>query len=551
MGKMAIQLPTLTINKLIFITALYFTLVFNYPFLHGFMSAIIELPNFNTAFLACIPLVILCLLIILLSAVSLPYVVKPALIVLILISSLVFYGTVTYGVVFDYGMVENSMETNNAEALSYLNLEFVGFFIVFGLVPSWLIYLSKLDTYTAVTELFERVMLVGCSILVLTAIGYFFYQDIASVGRNNSHLRKYLVPSQYISSTINYIKRHHFDAAPRFLTLDSKPVDMSPQHKEVVVLVVGETARAKNFSLNGYAKPTNGHTKKFDLVSFKQMYSCGTATAVSVPCMFSSLDREQFDRRTADQTQNVLDILNLAGVDVLWVDNNGCKDVCNRVPTVSIDVNQASDLCDGKYCQDEALLVPLQKKLANLSDNKTVVVLHMMGSHGPTYFQRYPDHHRVFTPDCNRSDIQNCTQQQLENTYDNTIHYSDYVLSQVIEQLTQLPDDIQKSMVYVSDHGESLGEAGVYLHGFPYAFSPEEQRHIPMLVWMEKKDKTKACLNKIADDTRFSHDNVFHSLLGLLNVKSATYQPSLDIFSQCPTMPKDNAATLAKHDHNP
>jgi lipid A ethanolaminephosphotransferase len=253
--------------------------------------------------------------------------------------------------------------------------------------------------------------------------------------------------------------------------------------------------------------------------------------------MFSSLTRENFDRREADYQQNLLDIFELAGVDVLWVDNNGCKDVCNRIPTVKIDVNQDNPLCDGEYCQDEALLTPLRDKLAKLSNNKTVIVLHMMGSHGPTYFKRYPDTHKKFTPDCSRSDIQNCSTQELTNTYDNTIAYTDFVLSQVIEQLNVLPNKINKSMIYISDHGESLGESGAYLHGLPYAFAPIEQRHIPMMFWMSGQNSqpsiSKGCLNQLAENDSYSHDNIYHSMLGLLAIESTTYEKNLDIFSQC------------------
>ena len=532
-----LKIPTMSLNQLLLITGLYFTLVLNYPFVSGFTKAIYSLNDFKLFFLLSVPILLCALTVILFCFFSTKHLVKPILIILLLASSLVFYGSINYGIVFDYGMIQNSIETNSAEAFSYLNFDLISTFFIVGLMPALFIYKTPIAYQPLLKEIVSRTKLISLAIVTIFVIAFFYYQDYASVGRNNHYLKKLIVPSQYLSSGFKYIKHNYFDEERVFTTLDKSPVDGSPNNKEVIVLVVGETARAMNFSANGYEKPTNSHTQQHHPVSFKNMYSCGTATAVSVPCMFSSLTRDNFDRKEADYQQNLLDIVKLAGVDVLWVDNNGCKDVCNRIATIKIDVNQSDALCDGKYCQDEILLAPLKEKLSNLSNNKTVVVLHMMGSHGPTYFKRYPDKHKKFTPDCSRSDIQNCSSEELTNTYDNTIAYTDFVLSQVIKQLKRLPNEINTSMLYVSDHGESLGESGIYLHGLPYAFSPIEQRHIPMLFWSsqknEKQNMDDACLKQLADSERYSHDNVYHSMLGLLDINSSTYQKDLDIFSPC------------------
>jgi len=529
-----LKLYSLSINQLVVFTALYFTLVLNYPFLSGFISAILALSVVNILFLLAVPSLLFSLIVILFSLVSVKYLVKPVLIVVTLASSLVFYGSIQYGIVFDYGMIENSVETNSAEAFSYFNIELLLYFTLLGGFPSWCIYKIRIRYKSFVKEVISRIRLLAIALFTIFMIAFFYYQDFASVGRNNSHLKKFIVPSQFLSSGFKYVKHNYFDEALTFVTLDNRPIDENPDVKDLIVLVVGETARAKNFSANGYEKPTNSYTQPYQPVSFKNMYSCGTATAVSVPCMFSAFTRENFERRKADQQQNILDLITLADVDVLWVDNNGCKDVCNRIATISLDVKQNSPFCDGEYCQDEALLTPLKNKLAKLSKNKTVIVLHMMGSHGPTYYKRYPEKHKQFTPDCNRSDIQNCSAEQLTNTYDNTIGYTDFVLSQVIEQLNTLSSNINKSMIYISDHGESLGESGAYLHGFPYAFAPIEQRHIPMLIWLSEQDSTQACLKQLAENKSYSHDNLYHSILGLLTINSTSYQQELDLFAQCP-----------------
>jgi lipid A ethanolaminephosphotransferase len=157
----------------------------------------------------------------------------------------------------------------------------------------------------------------------------------------------------------------------------------------------------------------------------------------------------------------------------------------------------------------------------------------MIGSHGPTYYRRYPENNSVFKPDCLKSDIQNCSTTELVNTYDNSIAYTDLVLSKLIEVL-QASDVTDKAFLYVSDHGESLGEKGLYLHGFPYALAPEEQTHIPIIFWSNKlaDSNYNQCIELVRSNT-FSHDNIFDSLLGLTQVMSTEYQPEFDIFNAC------------------
>jgi len=532
----------LSTNQLILLVALYFTLVFNFPFLKEVTTKVLALDDFNLIFLATVPILAFNLCTILFSLFSARPMLKPVLIGLTLISSLVFYAKVSYGVVFDYGMIQNSAETHTAEALSYLNWHVAAFFLFTGLLPATFILLVKIKHYPRLKSLVLRIKLISFSILSVLIIAAIFYPNYASVGRNNRQLQKSSIPFPYLVDSFKYTRDHYFTKPRHFKILDSAPTldSYADGRKKVIVMVLGETARAQNFSYNGYAKPTNKATEKLGLISFEKMFSCGTATAVSVPCMFSSLTRSNFDDLDAEYEQNLLDLVSLAGVDVLWVDNNGCKGVCKRVPTINIDVKSDNPLCDGEYCFDEVLLEPLKEKLTHLTAPTTLIVLHMIGSHGPTYFRRYPSETRPFKNDCQRSDIQNCSPESLINTYDNTIAYTDLVLSKVIADLSALPQNVQPSMIYVSDHGESLGESGAYLHGFPYAFAPEEQKHIPLLAWFPKQRSQyidTACLQDQAKRDTFSHDNIFHSMLGMLNVHSTQYDKKLDMFARCMQSP--------------
>ena len=528
-------------NAFVVMIACYYCLVINIPFIQGSFSAITSLASFSWLFLLSVPLLLLCLLIIFFSIVSVRWLLKPINYFLLIISSAVFYGSLNYGVVFDYSMIQNTFETDSSEALSYLNPQLIGFLLLFCALPVFILSKVKIHFTRPHQEAISRIKLIVacCSLIALVVVN--FYADYAATGRNNRILKKEIIPFQYLSSSYKYMRDQLLYTNMEFKNIDATPTLIAPNTTSVTVMVVGETARAKNFAYQGYKRNTNPYTQKYNVTYFKNVASCGTATAVSVPCMFSLQTQNNFDRLAADNQQNLIDLAQQAGSGVLWVDNNsGCKNVCTRVVNIDIPTTPSA-LCDGKYCFDEALLAPLKRKLANLSQANTVIVLHMMGSHGPTYFKRYPDKFKQFTPTCDRSDIQNCSLDELVNTYDNTIAYSDFVNALVIEQLEALPNNIDKQFLYVSDHGESLGEAGAYLHGFPYSFAPSTQTHVPLYIWADEHNQriTNTCLANLDTTAARSHNNIFHTLLNLIGIKSKTYQASLDLLASCQTTPSE------------
>ncbi len=205
---------------------------------------------------------------------------------------------------------------------------------------------------------------------------------------------------------------------------------------KLMVLVVGETARAESFSLNGYAKNTNPELSKQDILNFSQVTSCGTATAVSVPCMFSGMSRADYDEQLAGHREGLLDIAKRAGYQVTWIDNNsGCKGACDRVEQYQIPEELKQKWCKDDECLDGILVDSLKQYLASIpKDDKRprLVVLHQMGSHGPAYYKRAPDGFQPFKPTCDTNAIQGCSPAELVNTYDNTIVYTDHVLNQMI-----------------------------------------------------------------------------------------------------------------------
>ncbi|MCC2605316.1 phosphoethanolamine transferase [Planctobacterium marinum] len=525
----------LTTNQLILLVCSYIAFILNIPFLIKATQAITRLDQFNVLFLLSVPLFLLSLSVLIQCFFAFRKITKPTLIILVLLSSVVFYASLNYGIIFDYGMIESITDNSATEVLSYMSYSTLIFLLVFGIIPSIFIFNVKLSYSTFSGELFARLKLLLGSFSVLLFIALVFYSNYASVGRNNGDLIGYLTPYALLDSSAKYLQRNVLYPPPHFELIDTKP-KMSNDEERVTVLVLGQTARAQNFSLNGYEKQTNLYTKNWNVISFTNMTSCGTSKAVSIPCIFSNLDRQNFNKRVANAKQNVLDIIQLAGVNVLWIanDNTSCKGVCKRIKRHKITQSDYPKLCQENRCYDEAIIKQLDQKLANITHSNTLIILHIAGSRGPDYFTKYPSGHRYFIPDCQRSDIQNCTSEELVNAYDNSIAYTDFVLAQIIERLEKLSINsrIETALLYTSDHGESLGEKGIYLHGIPYVFAPKEQLHIPLIVKIFGNNTNTKCV-KEAENLPVSHDNVFDLLLGLTGVRSTTYNADKDILSQC------------------
>jgi lipid A ethanolaminephosphotransferase len=383
-----------------------------------------------------------------------------------------------------------------------------------------------------------KALSISLSVIVIGLIAALYFKDYASVIRNNPLLRRQVVPVYAIDSVKGYVKKTYFAHRAPHRTLSPEARLADPARNRLVVLVVGETQRAMNYGQAGYARDTDKFTRAQGVMYFRDVTSCGTATAVSVPCMFSNLTREGYDEIKAEGQDNLLDIAKRAGVNALWLDNDsGCKGVCGNVAYEDLTVTHAKDpaLCGDDGCLDAVFLKSFPEKHAALTPEGThLVVLHIMGSHGPTYFARYPRDRATFTPECPRSDIQNCTTEELVNTYDNTIQYADWVIAGIIERL-KADTSRETALLFVSDHGESLGEKGVYLHGLPYFMAPKEQTHVPLMLWMSQgfSGLDSACIRGRLLDAPASHDNLFHTVLGLLGVEAESYTKRMDMLAGC------------------
>ena len=246
--------------------------------------------------------------------------------------------------------------------------------------------------------------------------------------------------------------------------------------------------------------------------------------------MFSAFKREDFSYVKGRYTENLIDLLQKTAVQVLWRDNDsGCKNVCDRVSVDDFNNAAIEPYCNSFECHDEVLLHQLQEYIDNKPGDK-LIVLHKKGNHGPAYYKRYPAQFEVFKPSCQSNELQDCTDEQIVNTYDNIILYTDFFLNKIIAQLEINSLTYQTAMIYVSDHGESLGEHGLYLHAMPYWLAPKEQTHIPFMFWASKDFSVDRNLLQAKLDHSLSHDHLFHSVLGLFNVQTTAYDRRLDLF---------------------
>lgn len=532
--------PCFTIHRNLFllVVSAYLSLFLNAALMKRIFSSIGDLNLYNVFFIVSF----FCVLILLTLAVFLivywPYIGKLFLLFIVITSSITNYMMYTYGIYIDQDMVRNVVNSNNHEALDLITWS--SFFWIFstGIMPAFILGFVKIDYKPFMQEIGSRaVAIILCLVTAACLVG-FFYKDIAAFGRNNREIRNLVNTGNYLRATYKYIA-NTYSVSPVFRVVDSA-VQHAPFEDEgvtLLVIVVGETARAANFSLNGYERKTNPQLEKLDVISFKEATSCGTATAFSLPCMFSHLPRRGFDVDAEKHTENLVDLIQNSDFSVLWKDNNdGCKGVCNRIPTVDLRTLPNPELCGNGTCFDEYHVSGLRDYVRSLKKD-SVLILHTLGSHGPTYYKRYPDKFKKFLPSCDTADIQNCSKEEIRNTYDNTILYTDHVISEVVNVLKEFPK-VEAGMIYVSDHGESLGENNIYLHGMPYMIAPREQTHIPFIIWMSERMKKDdhinyECLREKAENEAVSHDHLYHSILSLLEIESETYDKSHDLFRSC------------------
>jgi len=473
--------------------------------------------------------------------------------VLIILGGFSAYFVNSLGVVITPDQIQNMLQTDAREVRDLWSMRLVIWTLGFVIFPLGIVWMLQIQPVSLGRKILQKGLSSLVSLGLILGLMFCFYIDYAAIFREHRDLKGMLSPQNSIASTLSYYKKKAPKANLPLVAFgeDAHLLQQAQMqdHPKLMVLVVGETARAESFALNGYARNTNPELSKLAVINFSQVSSCGTATAVSVPCMFSGMSRETYDEQLASHREGLLDIAQRAGYQVTWIDNNsGCKGACDRVQKYQIPAQLKQKWCDAAgECFDEILVDSLKDYLAHLDKNNPkpqLIVLHQMGSHGPAYFKRSKTPYQPFQPTCNSNAIQGCSTEELKNSYDNSIVYTDHVLAQIVETLKQ-QTQYQTGFWYLSDHGESTGEHGLYLHGAPYSMAPTQQTHVPMLMWFSdawKQQNTQqvSCLKGQTEQAR-SQDHLFPSLLSLLDIKTQVTEAKNDMLAQCSPSLKNRA----------
>ena len=467
---------------------------------------------------------------------------RPLLAVLLVTTAFATWYMDRFAMVFDADMMRSIVQTDPAETRELLSPGLLLHVLLRGALPAAAVLLLAIrPQLTRRRQLRNRLLLLVAMLALAVAALLPVSQGVFALVRGDVLLRYRITPGNYLVSGARAMVQRGRQVAQgpkdRIATDAFQTTTATARRPRLLVLAVGETVRGDHWGLNGYERQTTpALAARTDLVNFPDVVACGTSTAVSLPCMFSALGREQYDRATIARQESLLDVLSGLGISVLWRDNQaGCKGVCDGVETQVMSSADDPGLCRDGRCLDEILLRGLPERI-RAAPGDQLIVLHMLGNHGPNYFERYPGDHERFTPACHTAELSHCGREEIANAYDNAVRYTDTVLDRLIDLLAA-EGERDVAMLYVSDHGESLGEYGLYLHGAPYRFAPRAQLHVPMVLWISPSFAAggridPACLQQAARASA-SHDNLFSTVLGAFNVKTRAYRPERDLLAAC------------------
>ena len=435
---------------------------------------------------------------------------KLLLVIFFIINAIALYFINTYNVLIDITMIGNVINTDYEEASSFFSWGLIMYLILFGLIPSFFIIKAKI-----IKESLKR-FLISFSLTLLFIICMVFVNggNWRWIDKNSTKLGALAMPWSYIVNTSRYYIKKSKENEKEILLPNATIKD---NEKSIAVLVIGESARSQNFSLYGYEKLTNPLLSKIENLHSYKATACATYTTAGVKCIL--------EHKNTNKLYEILpNYLHRNNVEVIWKTTNWGE------PPIHIknfyNKTELRKDCEGEECSyDEILLKGLQEQILASNKDKILIVLHTSTSHGPSYNTKYPSRFENFKPVCNSVELGECTSEELINAYDNTIVYTDYILSSLIENLKELKD-YNSLMMFVSDHGESLGENNLYMHGIPVAFAPKEQLEIPFIVWMSDNSKQL----KYNKTETLSQNHVFHSVLNFLAIESPIYDESMNIF---------------------
>lgn len=529
--------------------SVYLALTANWP-LWNELARIGGAPSVYLPMIAAMALLTVCGTVALLCFVAWSRWMKPLWFAVVVLAAVVQHYMLSYRVVMDPTMLANALQTDANEVRDLLSWRLAFNVVLVCALPAWALWRVRVERRSMLSQAWRNAVLLLLAFALAAAGVLAMGRQLAPLMRNNVHLRYMMNPMASIYSAGAVVIRPIFAHRRQLIpTAGGSALGASyaaQARPPLLVLVVGETARADHFALNGYARNTTPELAARHVLSYRDVHSCGTNTLASVPCMFSPLGKDGYEA-SKDDYENLMDVLQASGLAVFWLDNQagGCKGVCDRIPHASafehLDAGLMNALCEGDECLDDVMLKGLDARIAALPAARrargVVLVMHQMGSHGPSYYKRSSPDVKRFLPECKTNALAECSHAELVNGFDNSIAYTDRFLAETIDWLKTLSSRYDTAMLYLSDHGESLGEYGLFLHGVPYGFAPEVQKHVPLVTWfgdgMKARRKLSSACMEASLDAPLTHDNLYHTVLGIMDVATPTYRRSLDALASC------------------
>jgi lipid A ethanolaminephosphotransferase len=464
--------------------------------------------------------------------------VKPLSVLILIFNSLALYLMNIHRIQINLLTVANLFRIGLGPFREMSNLKLATYVLCRGILPS-LFVLLEVRIESEPGDWAANIGFGSVSLLILAiTLGpcLYFSGSRTFILEKNAHTLNYLPPINYMESFMHFcgnrIKNATFPW--RRSGAEKKETNIAAKtggggKKNLILLVIGSSARSRNFSLNGYRRKTNRPLEKLGILSYKNVSSCGTSAVHTIPCIFSPLGREKFKPLGKDAQGNLLDALRKAGFAVLWRSNGGgCLGLCGKEEYLSTTKLDKDGL-------DKSLLLALDRDIRKLKKQSTVIVLNQRGSQEP-FSGGYPANFEKFVPSC-RGGSGQCSLEEVTNSYDNSLYYSSYNLSRMIEILKTRTGNYNIMLLYVSDHGFGLGEKGRWGHSMARKDAGPEITGVPLLLWFSNGFRSAfhindGCLRGKLND-KLSQDNIFHSLVGLLGLESKYYNKNLDIFRGC------------------
>lgn len=497
------------LTRICTILSAYTLIAFNIPFFKEVFSRIAD--NWNGAWIAASMIIIMFVLnyFIYYILLYLGRIVGKCIIAFTLIGNAAcLYFMNTYNALIDRSMMGNVFGTHFSEASSFFSWTMIWYIIILGVLPCIWLFMRKIN-YGSILRFLANFAI---SLILLVGVLIGNKQNVLWIDYNATVLGSKIMPWSYIINSVRYYNYWKLMNQPEIKLPDAEIVTDS---KDIFVLIIGESARSENFSLYGYSRETNPLLAK-DSVTVLNATASDTYTREAVKAILSYKPGEELYELLPNYLQR-------NGVDVIWRTNNWGHPPLHLTKNYGKgDLKKRFPEADSGY--DGILFHGLKEDIMASDSTKIFVGIHTYTSHGPEYYSNVPKEHKKFLPECRTVELSNASSSELINAYDNTILYTDYLVHSVIETLKNDFPDRRSCVIFISDHGESLGEGGYYMHGLPKSIAPSCQLKIPFIVW------TSDDTIKIKDMNSAGHYNIYHSVLNFLGMESPIYDETRNIF---------------------